>query len=98
MLDRDSNRDCAIDDIDREDIVWQSAPTTGTYEVWVDLFSACGKSSVRFTVSLWIAQPQGDGTQRLVQQEPPIASGLLTAAQANGGAGPGLFVGDFVLE
>jgi hypothetical protein len=97
-LDRDSNRNCTIDDIDREDVVWQSSPETGTYAVWVDLFAACGKSSVAFTVSLWLAQTQADGTQRLVQQEPPLATGILTSTQANGGSGPGLFVGNFGLK
>jgi hypothetical protein len=98
VLDRDSNRDCVIDDIDREDIVWQSSPVTGTYAVWVDLFSACGQPSASFSVSLWLAETQPDGTQRLVQQQPPLATGVLLAAQANGGASRGLYVGDFVLE
>jgi hypothetical protein len=98
VLDRDSNRDCIIDDIDREDVVWQSSPATGTYEVWVDLFAACGKSGVSFTVSLWLAEPQADGTQKLVQQVPPLATGMLMAAQANGGSSPGLFVGSFALK
>jgi hypothetical protein len=98
VLDRDSNRDCVIDNIDREDAVWQSTPTSGTYLVWVDLFSACGKPGASFSVSLWLAATQSDGTQRLVQQEPPLAVGVLSAQQANGGAGPGLFVGSFVLE
>ena len=98
VLDRDSNRNCVIDNIDREDIVWQSKPATGTYAVWVDLYSACGQPSVTFTVSLWLAEPQPDGTQRLVQQQPPLANGLLTADQANGGSSPGLYVGDFVFE
>jgi len=98
VLDRDSNSDCVIDDIDREDVVWQSTPAAGDYQVWVDLFGACSQPSVRFTVSLWLAQPQADGTQRLVQQTPPLASGLLMAAQANGGSSRGLYVGDFVLR
>jgi hypothetical protein len=97
-LDRDSNRACVIDGIDREDVVWQSTPEAGDYQVWADLFAGCGKPAVRFTVSLWLAVTQPDGTQRLVQQEPPLANGLLTAGQANGGAGRGLFVGDFVLK
>jgi hypothetical protein len=98
VLDHDSNRNCVIDDIDREDAVWQSTPASGTYQVWVDLFSACGRPGVSFSVSLWLAETQSDGTQRLVQQVPPIAVGVLAAEQANGGAGPGLYVGDFVLE
>jgi hypothetical protein len=96
-IDRDSNRDCVIDDVDREDAVWQTTPPKGTYQVWVDLFSACGRPAVSFTVTLWLAERQSDGTQRLVAQT-PLANGLLTAAQANGGAEPGLFVGSFVLE
>jgi hypothetical protein len=98
VLDRESNQNCVIDDIDRENVVWQSTPQTGQYQVWVDLFSACGQPAVSFSVSLWLAEPQPDGTQRLVQQVPPLASGVLTAEQANGGSGPGLFVGDFVLQ
>jgi hypothetical protein len=98
VLDRDSNRDCAIDDLDREDVVWQSSPASGTYQVWVDLFGACGQPAVTFSVSLWLAETQPDGTQRLVQQSPPLAVGMLTAPQANGGAERGLFVGAFVLQ
>jgi hypothetical protein len=98
VLDHDSNRDCVIDDIDREDVVWQAAPESGDYQVWVDLFSACGQGAVRFTVSLWLAETQADGTQRLLQQDPPLATGLLEAEQANGGSGPGLVVGNFVLK
>jgi len=51
---------------------------------------------VRFTVSLWLAEAQADGIRRLVEH--PFAKGELLAQQANGGAGPGLFVGDFVLQ
>jgi hypothetical protein len=98
VLDRDSNRDCVIDDIDREDVVWSASPPTGTYQVWVDLFSACGQVSTSFTVSLWLSETQADGTQRLVEQSPALATGSLAAGQANGGASPGLFVGSFVLE
>jgi hypothetical protein len=98
VLDRDSNANCVIDDIDREDLVWQSTPATGQYQVWLDLFSACGQPAVTFSVSLWLAEAQPDGTQRLIQQVPPIATGVLTADQANGGSGPGLFVGDFFLK
>jgi hypothetical protein len=96
VLDRDSNRDCVIDGIQREDAVWQSSPPTGTYQVWVDLYSACGQSAVHFTVSNWLPQTQPDGTKRLVEH--PFAKGELPAQQANAGTGPGLFVGAFVLQ
>ena len=97
VLDHDSNANCIIDGIDQEDIVWKSTPATGTYQVWVDLVSACQKPSVSFTVSLWLAETQPDGTKRLVEQ-PPLANGVLLASQASGGTGLGLFVGDFVLQ
>jgi hypothetical protein len=101
VLDHDSNRDCAIDGIDREDIVWQGAPEPGIYQVWVDLFAACGKPATSFNVSLWLAGPRPDGGQELTQQSPPIAIGELLASQANGGSSAsanGLFVGQFKLQ
>lgn len=98
VVDRNSNANCAIDGIQREDIVWQAPPPRGVYEVWVDLFSACDQPAVTFTVSLWLAQAQPDGTERLVEQQPPLATGELLAVQANGGAEPGLYVGDFVFR
>jgi hypothetical protein len=98
VLDRDSNANCVIDNIDREDLIWQATPPTGRYHVWVDLFSACHQPGVSFTVSLWLAQAQPDGTKRLVRQQPPVAVGVLQASQATGGSSRGLFVGDFVLQ
>ena len=97
VVDRESNRNCVIDDIDRQDIVWQTTPPPGTYEVWVNLFNACHQASVTFNVALWLAETGDGGTKRLVQQ-PPLASGELLAAQANGGSNPGLFVGEFQLR
>jgi hypothetical protein len=99
VLDRDSNADCLIDDIDREDIVWQTAPAPGTYEVWVDMFSACHQPAASFSIALWRAEPRPDaGTLQLVEQQPLVALGELTASQATGGAGLGLYVGAFVLH
>ena len=94
VLDHDSNRGCAIDGIQREDIVWQGAPPAGLYEVWVDLFNACGRSAASFSVALWLPEPLADGGSHLVMQ-PRLATGELLAAQANGGTGRGLFVGSF---
>jgi hypothetical protein len=97
VLDHDSNRNCVIDGIQREDIVWQKAPLAGTYEVWADLFSACGKPAVSFTATLWLAEATADGGAHLVAQ-PPLAVGEMTSGQANGGAGPGLYLGSFKFE
>ena len=62
-----------------------------------NLVRACGQPAVNFNVTLWLAEAQPDGTQRLVAQ-PALAHGLLTASQANGGASNGLFVGNFELR
>jgi hypothetical protein len=97
VLDHDSNRACAIDGIDREDIVWQAPPASGTYQVWVDLWSSCGLPAATFRVALWLAETQADGTQHLVQQ-PALANGELLEFQANAGASKGLFVGQFVIQ
>jgi hypothetical protein len=96
-LDHHSNVNCVIDDVNREDLVWSTTPTAGSYQVWVDLVRACGQPAVSFTVSLWLAQPVDGGTH-LVQETPPVAVGELTNEQANGGASPGLFVGSFVVQ
>jgi hypothetical protein len=94
VLDHDSNRNCVIDGIQREDIVWQATPAAGLYEVWVDLYRACGQPAASFDVSLWLPESNADGGKRLIEQ-PRLAAGELLAAQANGGTGPGLFVGSF---
>jgi hypothetical protein len=97
-VDHESNRNCVIDNIDREDVVWQSTPETGTYQVWVDLVRACQQPAVSFSLSLWLAETLPDGTKRLVEQTPPVVNGELLASQANGGTTSGLFVGSFMLQ
>lgn len=80
-LDRDSNAACALDAYREEDLVFQDAPTPGTWQVRVNMFAACGAPAANFTVALYV-----DGVQRLVQP------GRLVESDANGGEGPGLFV------
>ncbi len=90
ILDRDSNVNCTIDGINREALVWQTAPEPGTYEVYAELADACGQGAVRFTATLYRAQPAGDGTSQLV--EISHQDGRLLGAAADGGRGPGLFL------
>ncbi|MCE9573058.1 MAG: hypothetical protein K8W52_07870 [Deltaproteobacteria bacterium] len=90
LLDRDSNRGCAIDGLNREDLVWQTPPIEGTYLVYAGLSDACGQASVRFTATLYQARDNGDGTSQLV--EISHQDGVLLGASADGGAGPGLFL------
>jgi hypothetical protein len=92
VLDRDSDANCVPDGQNREDIVWQDAPASGLYLAYANLFSACGKSSVRFTLTLYVPEPV-DGGQAMVAKL--TQSGELLAVQANGGASLGLYVADF---
>jgi hypothetical protein len=92
-LDHDSDANCVVDTVSREDVVWKDAPQAGTYLAYADLFSACGQPSVRFTLSLYVAEPADGGDEQLVQvlQIP----GEMLAVQANGGASAGLYVTSF---
>jgi hypothetical protein len=92
VLDRDSDANCVPDGRNREDIVWQDAPGSGLYLAYANLFSACGKSSVRFTLTLYVAEPV-DGGQAMVPKL--TQAGELVALQANGGTSLGLYVADF---
>jgi len=99
VIDHDSNAACVIDNLDHEDLVWQSEPAHGTYGVWVDMFSACRQPGASFTVSLWRSEPRPDGgTLQLVEQQPPVGVGEMNASLANGGASHGFYVGGFVLR
>jgi biopolymer transport protein ExbB/biopolymer transport protein TolQ len=75
-------------------VVWQSSPTPGTYYVRANLFDACGEGSVRFVVSLLLPEDRPDGAGRHLVEKLRIP-GQLVALDANGGAGPGLFVTQF---
>ncbi len=86
LLDRDSNANCIQDDYRMEDVVWSDDPEPGTYEVNVDMFSACGAPVANFSFSLYV-----DGQQVLRKV------GRLLNIDADGG-GTGLFVTEFNCE
>jgi hypothetical protein len=86
-LDRDSNKGCVIDSIRTEDFVWPKAPAAGTYEVRVDMFSACSQPAASFTVNV-SAMGQVAQTQ----------SGRLLAIDADNGTGPFLYVTQFTVS
>ncbi|MCU0655711.1 MAG: hypothetical protein MUF64_10630 [Polyangiaceae bacterium] len=93
VLDRDSNAGCRADGLRREHVVWQSSPPPGTYFLRARLFDACGQGSARFVATLHLPEPRPEGGKRLVEKL--RISGALEALQADGGAGPGLFLGQF---
>lgn len=96
-LDRDSNGGCVIDGQRRESIVWKGTPRPGNYQIYANLFDACGQKAAHYSVTLLLSEPSGpDGKRRLVEKL--IERGTFTAIDANGGAGPGTFVGEFELQ
>jgi hypothetical protein len=82
LLDFDSNTACTIDNRDRENVIWQGAPPSGTYAVRVEAFSLCGLTSAQWHALAY----EADGS---VVGE---ASGTLTEASTRGthGAGAGI--------
>lgn len=95
-IERDARRDCALNGARREDLVWNAKPEPGLYLVYANLFDACGEAAVRFRASLSISETSPEGPSRLVERLE--RAGVLTAIDANGGAGPGLFVAEFVFQ
>ncbi len=49
-VDYDSNANCVIDGLRREDAIWPTAPPSGTYTVRVDTPSLCGNPIANWTV------------------------------------------------
>jgi hypothetical protein len=94
-LDHDSNRDCVIDGIRREDVVWQAHPLNGQYLVYVNLFAACGQPAAHFKVTLSLSRQTGD---RYALVPVLTASGELVAQDQNGGDALGLFVTQFQFD
>jgi hypothetical protein len=90
-FDRDSNGSCVIDAIQREDLVFQSRPSSGSYLVYASLFDACGQASVHFRLSLYEPEATADPkVQHLVQSI--TKNGVLLGPEANGGSKIGTFV------
>jgi len=87
LLDRDSLAGCVPDGERTENVVWTDAPEPGFYSVRVNLFNACSKPSVTFKFSLYV-----DGQSVLER------NGRLLDIDADGGAGPGLFVTEFTCD
>ena len=97
VLDRDSNADCVIDGLRRENLVFAERPLPGRYAVHASLNQACGEKSTRFTVSL-TSRIDGAEPDTFAQTKTYEKSGLLLASQADGGAKLGLYVTEFVVE
>ena len=87
LLDHDSLAACVPDGLRTENVVWADAPLAGTYSVYVDMFSACGKPAANFKFSLLV-----DGQSVLEK------AGRLLDIDADGGESSGLFVTQFTCD
>ena len=94
-IDADSNADCVLDGLNRENLVFDQSPPPGRYAVYVDLYEACGKPSVRFDVSIHQSVP-GAEPDTFAQRETFSQAGQLLALSGSGGT-TGLFVTEFVV-
>jgi hypothetical protein len=77
-IDYDSNANCVIDGLRREDVTWANAPPSGHYLVRVDAASLCGQPIANWTV-----------TATLRGQVVGTASGVAVDASTRGSHGSG---------
>jgi hypothetical protein len=85
-IDRDSWGNCAPDGWYEEDLIFQTAPPSGPYDIYASPFAACGQSAVRFTLT--IREAQSDGNLHVTYTQ----SGELLANQVTGGLSSGLYI------
>jgi hypothetical protein len=94
VIDRDSVRGCAVDGVERENLIFATEPSAGSYSLYANLFEACGAASARFTMTVHRASAGEDGGAPVLT-ETFRRSGTLLASDANGGAELGMFVASF---
>lgn len=95
-IDADSNANCVLDGLNRENLVFDQLPPAGRYYVYVDLYAACGKRSVHFDVSIH-QSVTGEEPDTFAQRETFSQAGQLLSLAASGGT-TGLFVTEFIVH
>ncbi len=91
-LDEDGVSGCLADGRRLEDFVWNEPSLLGTWHVYANLFDACGKASVSFTLTVYARAQNPDGTFALAAVRK--IDGQFPRIEANGGAAPPLFLTD----
>jgi hypothetical protein len=81
-VDYNSNANCVIDGLDREDAIWAQAPPSGQYTVRVDAASLCGEPVAYWNVQAilrgkQIAQASGVATDASTRGSHGVGSGVL---------------------
>jgi hypothetical protein len=91
-IDRDSLGSCIPDGLRQEDLIFQSPPPSGPYQIRADPFAACGQSAARFKLTIFrVAGTCPD----CALQAAFTQAGELLGSQVTGGASAGLFVAQY---
>lgn len=94
-LDLDSNRDCVLDGVQRENVIFE-APLPGRYRVYANLYDACGEASARYELTVNTRAPGAEeGTFEVAQSKRLV--GNVIDLQANSGDRRGTYITEFVL-
>jgi len=93
-LDNDGVSGCLADGRRRESFVWNDVAQVGSWNLFVNLFDACGKPAVDFVLTTYQRVANPDGTFALLPLSESTVNGTFTRAQANGGAQAPLFVSE----
>jgi hypothetical protein len=92
-IDRDSLGGCIPDGLRQEDLVFQTAPPPGIYQIRADPFDACKQSAVRFTVTVFRTTGTCPACSlQPISSPPQPQAGELLASQVTGGTSSGLYV------
>lgn len=87
---RDSNANCVVDGIRRESLIFTDPPPAGDYDVYADLYSACGQSFVHFALTVFQRDPADTSGNSVINTQ--LAVGELLASQQDGGTALGTFL------
>lgn len=93
-LDDDGVSGCLADGKRVENFAFLEAPPLGNWNVYVNLFDACTKTAVEFSLSIYQRVGNPDGTFALTELSTQRVTGQLLRQQSNGGAGNATFVTD----
>jgi hypothetical protein len=96
FIDRDSMRNCVVDGLLQEDLIFPVTPPRGSYFLFVDPYSACGQNAVHFTFTVYQSVGKCPSCNLQVTGKP--VSGELLASQATGGTSPPTFVLELPLQ
>ncbi len=88
LIDRDSLVACVPDGRRQEDLVWQKRPT-GKYDIYANLFDACGKLGASFVMT--VCEAEGDMPNRALVAK-FMKKGRVASIEANGGSGTGSYL------